>query len=103
MPRITEVVILPVGEETQYVYQNQQAEPDKVKEPLIIEDMDIYAEEILLKKRKHQVRLMSPEQRKAFRAARQTAKKRLIEEGLLEPNKPKKERKRKQKQKQSES
>lgn len=94
-PRITEMQILPVGEETLFAYQDRQPETNEIREPLIIQDMDIYAEEVLLKIRKAQVKLMSPEQKKAFRNAKKMAKKRLIEEGLLEPRKTRKNRKEK--------
>lgn len=100
--RVTGIEILPVGEKTEYVYVEQQ--PDVVlpkknssnKEYIIIDDMNVYAEEVLLKKRKAMRKKMSAEQKESFKTAKRVAKKRLVEQGLLDP-KRKKSKEKKQK------
>ena len=86
---IAELEIFPVGEDTTYVYVQQKPGSSRVKgnskytESFIIDDMNVYAEEVLLRKRKASIRKMSKEQRTLFRAARKAARARLKEQGLL--------------------
>ena len=77
---MTGIEILPVGEESVYVDQKMD-----LSEFILIYDMDVYAEEVLLKIRKAMRKHISPEQKIAFSTAKRAARKRLIEQSLLKP------------------
>ena len=98
--RLVAMEVLPVGENTEYVYVQPAAKvsvPAQAQsqvETVNIENMELYAEEVLLKQRKRDKNL-TLEQRKEFRGVRNKVRKRLEAEGLLEPKKRKNNRKNK--------
>ncbi|MFC1589184.1 hypothetical protein ACFL3P_02825 [Pseudomonadota bacterium] len=115
--RLVSLEVLPVGEDTEYVYVKpatvtQQSKPRKEKnnkknkrkkareksdldiqaEAVSSDDMALYAEEVLLGQR-HRDADMTPEQLAEFRKAKRKARMRLEAEGLLEPKNPKQKNK----------
>ncbi|MDT8452690.1 MAG: hypothetical protein RQ936_08110 [Gammaproteobacteria bacterium] len=100
--QLVSLEVLPVGEDTEYVYVKPAEEaPEQVQpqiqpapapapqrspaaEPVHIDDMELYAEEVLLNKRKMDVSL-TPEQRLELNQVMQQVRARLEAEGLLEP------------------
>lgn len=100
--RLVAMEVLPVGENTEYVYVQPVAEVSVPAQPqaetVYIENMGIYAEEVLLKQRKRDKNL-TPEQRKEFRKIKNEVRKRLEAEGLLEPRKQKNKRNNKKEEK----
>lgn len=92
--KLVAMEVLPVGENTEYVYVQPAAEvsksvrPQKQVETVFIDNMEIYAEEVLLKQRKRDKNL-TPEQRREFRKVKNQVRKRLEAVGLLEPKKQK--------------
>ncbi len=102
MARLVSMEVLPVGEQGEYVHVKPQiqAKPQvqaKSKvEPVYIDNMELYVEEVLLKQRKRDKNL-SPEQRKEFRLVRNQVRQRLEDEGLLEPRQMKNRKNNKQK------
>lgn len=109
--RLVALEVLPVGEDTEYVYvkpvaEVRQSRPRKEKkkksrekldeEPDIkfqaeaasSDDMGLYAEEVLLGQRKRDLN-MTPEQLVEFRKAKRQARKRLEAAGLLESGRSK--------------
>lgn len=103
-PQLVSLEVLPVGEDTEYVYVKPVEEaPEQVQpqiqpapapapapqqrpaaEPVHIDDMELYAEEVLLNKRKMDASL-TPEQRLELNQMMQRVRTRLEAEGLLEP------------------
>ncbi len=101
-PQLVLLEVLPVGEDTEYVYVKPVEEsPELVQphiqpapapaphqppaaEPVHIDDMELYAEEVLLNKRKMDASL-APEQRLELNQMMQQVRARLEAEGLLEP------------------
>ena len=98
--KLVTMEVLPVGENTEYVYVQPvaevsapvQAQPQA--ETVYIENMGLYAEEVLLKQRELDKNL-TPEQRKEFRKTKNEARKRLEAAGLLEPGRSKNKNKNK--------
>ena len=94
--RLISLEVLPVGEDTEYVYvkpvedvpdvvqalPQPQIPPQPQDEPVQIDDLELYAEEILLNKRKMDVAL-APEQRLELREVMNRVRARLEAEGLL--------------------
>ena len=91
LPRLVSMEVLPVGEEGEYVHvtPNEAASAAVEEEPVYIENMERYAEEVLLKQRKRDVNL-TPEQKQEFRKIKKEVQQRLEAEGLLEPKKSRK-------------
>ncbi len=99
-PQLVSLEVLPVGEDTDYVYvkpMEEVTEPVQPQiqpapapqrrtaaEPVQIDDMELYAEEVLLNKRKMDASL-TPEQRLELNQVMQQVRARLEAEGLLEP------------------
>ena len=97
--RLISLEVLPVGQDAEYVYvkpaeyistpNEPQVEPqiEPQIEPQVdsdfIDDMELYAEEILLNKRKMD-KVLLPEQRQEFRETMRQVRTRLEAEGLLE-------------------
>lgn len=101
-PQLVSLEVLPVGEDTEYIYVKPMEEAPElvqpqiqpapapapqrrpVAEPVHIDDMELYAEEVLLNKRKMDASL-PPEQRLELNQVMQQVRERLEAEGLLEP------------------
>lgn len=83
MARLVSMEVLPVGEEGEYVHVKPQVQAKPKVEPVYIDNMELYAEEVLLKQRKRDNNL-SPEQRKEFREVKKLVRQQLEDEGLLE-------------------
>ena len=90
--RIVSVEVLPVGEQGEIIHMKSKSVADigplvqtqaKV-EPVHIDNMELYIEDVLLKKRKREKNL-SREQRKEFMKMSRQVRVRLEAEGLLEP------------------
>ncbi|MDH5711182.1 MAG: hypothetical protein OEZ15_05910 [Gammaproteobacteria bacterium] len=100
--RLTSLEVLPVGEDAEYVYVKPSNDgPDSVpvqleQKPVLlqnsqkkselgyVDNLELYAEEILLHKRKLDESL-APEQRQKFRSVMKRVRLRLEAEGVLEP------------------
>ena len=82
-PRLAELTILPTGEESEFINVAASQEDQQPVEYIYIENMDVYAEEVLLKKRRADIKQMSAEQQLAFKEARKRIKKQLQDEGRL--------------------
>lgn len=84
--------VLPVGEDTEYVYVKPAVKSNKVvqkkvkqnKKPVYIDNMDLYAEEVLLNKR-NKDRGLTREQHVEFRESVARVRPRLVDQGLLKP------------------
>ena len=93
-PKLVAMEVLPVGENTEYVYVQPEAEDSQAVKPqaqveaVFIDNMELYAEEVLLKQRELDKNLTA-EQRREFREVKNEVRKRLEAEGLLEPGKQK--------------
>ena len=101
-PRLVAMEVLPVGEDTEYVYikpteefgsatqishsaSSQEKQKEKQKPvPVDIDNMELYVEEVLLKTRVRD-RGLTREQRIAFIEAQDRIRARLEAEGVLEP------------------
>ena len=115
MARLVSMEVLPVGEDTEYVYVKPAVESQHVvrkkpkekrvrkskkknrnkgrlkAEESVTEDMELYAEDVLLNQRELD-KTLSPEQKREFRKAKRLVQKRLIAEGLLDPKKVREQR-----------
>lgn len=99
--RLVVLEVLPVGEDTQYVYvkpaeevpeavqslPQSEPEPPSPQEPVYIDNMELYAEEVLLNKRKIDGSL-APEQRQELMEIMSQVRERLEAEGLLKSANP---------------
>lgn len=94
--KLVSMEVLPIGENSSlsHVKPTQAAQAG----PAIIEDMALYAEEVLLKQRKPD-RGMTPEQRKEYIKMKIQVRERLEAEGLIESRAERRKRKKKNKQK----
>ena len=90
--KLVSIEVLPVGEQGKIIHVKSkpvaeispQAQTQAKVEPVYIDDMDQYIEDVLLRKRKREKNL-SLEQKKEFIKMRRQVRQRLEMEGLLEP------------------
>ncbi|MDH3342871.1 MAG: hypothetical protein OEM07_04020 [Gammaproteobacteria bacterium] len=95
--RLISMEVLPIGEEGEYVHVASQPEVESLPQdpvqpeadPVYIDDMAQYVEDVLLNKRERD-RSLSPQQQQEFSQLRRQVKARLEAEGLLEPKKSRK-------------
>lgn len=88
--RLIAVEVLPVGGKTEYVYVQSKgvAGTSAQAQTVYIDNMELYAEEVLLKQRKADKDL-TPEQRKEFRRVMEEVRARMEADGVLESRKEK--------------
>ncbi|MCW8830308.1 MAG: hypothetical protein OQK32_02190, partial [Gammaproteobacteria bacterium] len=95
--RLVSMEVLPVGEEGEYIHvkpvsdSSPQVQAEARSEPVYIDNMEQYAEDVLLKKRQRE-RNLSSEQKQEFRQVKKQVRMRLEAEGLLEPRRNKNKR-----------
>jgi hypothetical protein len=81
-PKLTELIVLSVGEDTEYVIVEQKpilipqevmspAKKPVPAEPFDIDDMEKYVTEVLLRERRSNVKNMTTEQKKEFKEMKQ--------------------------------
>ena len=94
-PRLVELEIIPVGEETEFVSFRPATKPH-TQEYIYIDDMDQYATEVLMRERKANVKAMTPEQRVEFKTVKNRLKTELKDE-IKQSKKDKRKEKKKNK------
>jgi hypothetical protein len=81
--RLTRLVVYPFGEQGQPAPGSGAATAGKIEEPerdpdyIYVEDMELYVEEVLLRKRRPELQRLTPEQRADYRDTRRRMKKTL--------------------------
>jgi hypothetical protein len=69
-PVLTQLIVLPVGKETEHI-DNQQSAVDQPVEYIYIDNMESYVADVLEGKQKAELESMTPEQREEYRIVRE--------------------------------
>ena len=88
--RLSELTVMPVGEETEFINVEQKSRPQP-SEYIYIDNMEQYVTEVLMRERKAQVREMTPQQAAEFKSVKKRLKKELKDE--IKQNKKKNKQK----------
>ena len=73
--KLTELIVVPTGEDTEFINVSASVKQQKTMDYIVIEDMDAYARDVDDGKHKADTYLMTPEQRVAYKYSKRKLQK----------------------------